>query len=332
MSNADDIRDFLTTRRAKITPERAGLPAYGRLRRVSGLRREEVALLAGISVEYNTRLERGDARGESDEVLDPDDVTEHPLAGGMGSGGEVVRVGDTVRRPMQSQSATVHVFLHHLEQVGFEGAPRHIGTDDQGRAILTYIPGDVGIPPYPAWTADEDLLLSIAELQRDLHRAAAGFIPPVDAVWDVANLPPIGPGAIVCHNDLCVENVVVRDGRAVAFIDFDFAAPSDRLVDIAIAARHWVPVRAPEDLDAGRAGLDQVDRFQRFLDAHGLTREQRPRVVDELGGFLDRALVSMKRRADAGQPAYVQAWTSGYPRQNRRSRAWLDAHASALSG
>jgi transcriptional regulator with XRE-family HTH domain len=57
------------TRRAKITPQRAGLPIYGRQRRVSGLRREEVALLAGISVEYYTRLERGNAGGVSDEVL-----------------------------------------------------------------------------------------------------------------------------------------------------------------------------------------------------------------------------------------------------------------------
>ena len=70
MSNADDIREFLTTRRAKVTPERAGLPTFGRHRRVAGLRREEVALLAGISVEYYTRLERGNARGVSDEVLD----------------------------------------------------------------------------------------------------------------------------------------------------------------------------------------------------------------------------------------------------------------------
>jgi transcriptional regulator with XRE-family HTH domain len=70
MSNASEVREFLTTRRAKITPQRAGLPLYGRQRRVSGLRREEVALLAGISVEYYTRLERGNARGVSDEVLE----------------------------------------------------------------------------------------------------------------------------------------------------------------------------------------------------------------------------------------------------------------------
>ena len=70
MSNSEEIRDFLVTRRARITPEQAGLPAYGSKRRVPGLRREEVALLAGISVEYYTRLERGSARGISDSVLD----------------------------------------------------------------------------------------------------------------------------------------------------------------------------------------------------------------------------------------------------------------------
>jgi transcriptional regulator with XRE-family HTH domain len=70
MDTTDEIREFLTTRRAKITPDRAGLPTFGRHRRVSGLRREEVALVAGISVEYYTRLERGNARGVSDDVLD----------------------------------------------------------------------------------------------------------------------------------------------------------------------------------------------------------------------------------------------------------------------
>jgi transcriptional regulator with XRE-family HTH domain len=65
-----DIRQFLITRRARLTPEQAGLPDYGGRRRVSGLRREEVALLAGISIEYYTRLERGNARGVSDEVIE----------------------------------------------------------------------------------------------------------------------------------------------------------------------------------------------------------------------------------------------------------------------
>ena len=70
MHTDQEIREFLNTRRARLTPERAGLPTFGRVRRVAGLRREEVALLAGISVEYYTRLERGNARGVSDSVLE----------------------------------------------------------------------------------------------------------------------------------------------------------------------------------------------------------------------------------------------------------------------
>jgi transcriptional regulator with XRE-family HTH domain len=70
MDSGNDIREFLTSRRAKITPEQAGLPDYGGRRRVKGLRREEAAMLAGISVEYYTRLERGNASGVSEDVLE----------------------------------------------------------------------------------------------------------------------------------------------------------------------------------------------------------------------------------------------------------------------
>jgi transcriptional regulator with XRE-family HTH domain len=65
-----EIREFLTSRRARITPEEAGLSWYGDNRRVPGLRREEVALLAGVSVDYYTRLERGNLAGVSETVLE----------------------------------------------------------------------------------------------------------------------------------------------------------------------------------------------------------------------------------------------------------------------
>jgi len=66
----DELRDFLVTRRARLTPEQAGLPVYGSNRRVAGLRREEAAMLAGISVEYFTKLERGNVGSVSESVLD----------------------------------------------------------------------------------------------------------------------------------------------------------------------------------------------------------------------------------------------------------------------
>jgi transcriptional regulator with XRE-family HTH domain len=70
MDSSNEMREFLVSRRARLTPEQAGLPNFGGRRRVAGLRREEVALIAGISVEYYTRLERGNATGMSDSVLE----------------------------------------------------------------------------------------------------------------------------------------------------------------------------------------------------------------------------------------------------------------------
>lgn len=70
MEHQTEIRDFLTSRRSRITPDQAGLPAYGGNRRVKGLRREEVAMLAGVSIDYYVRMERGNLAGASDSVLD----------------------------------------------------------------------------------------------------------------------------------------------------------------------------------------------------------------------------------------------------------------------
>ena len=70
MDNRDEVRAFLSSRRAKITPEQAGVVNYGRNRRVPGLRRSEVADLAGVSVEYYAQLERGNLTGVSESVLD----------------------------------------------------------------------------------------------------------------------------------------------------------------------------------------------------------------------------------------------------------------------
>ena len=69
VNRSREIREFLASRRARITPDQAGLPVYGTNRRVKGLRREEVAMLAGVSVDYYTRLERGNLGGASEAVL-----------------------------------------------------------------------------------------------------------------------------------------------------------------------------------------------------------------------------------------------------------------------
>jgi hypothetical protein len=79
-----------------------------------------------------------------------------PLLGGIANQGQVVRVGDTVRRPQRSRSAATHALLLHLEAVGFEGAPRFLGVDSRGREVLSYIPGATVVEPYPDWVLTDE--------------------------------------------------------------------------------------------------------------------------------------------------------------------------------
>ncbi|MCU1555100.1 MAG: transcriptional regulator [Arthrobacter sp.] len=127
MDNRSEIRAFLTSRRAKIGPEQAGLPAYGGTRRVPGLRRGEVATLAGVSIEYYTRLERGNLAGASEDVLEAVaralrlDEAERShlfdLARAAGSGGKARR------RPAPKQVRTgVQLALNAIT-----GAPAYVG-------------------------------------------------------------------------------------------------------------------------------------------------------------------------------------------------------------
>jgi hypothetical protein len=256
---------------------------------------------------------------------------EEPLSGGVDNAGAVVRVGDTVRRPGGAAAAQVRLFLTHLAAAGFGGSPRFHGLDEQGREILDYVDGDVGIPPFPEWVAADEVLLSVAALQRELHRAAAGFRLPGGLRWPARRLPPGAEGSLVCHADLCVENVVVRAGRAVAFIDFDLATPCSPLFDITVAARHWIPLRHPADIADARADTDLVGRFHRFADAHGLTADQRAAVTGMLGVYLVQALDRTRRMAAAGHPGFARMWHDGYEAMNLRSQAWLADHERELS-
>ncbi len=107
MAAGGEIREFLTTRRARITPEQAGLRSYGTRRRVSGLRREEVAMLAGISVEYYTQLERGTVSGVSEDVLDA--VARALQLDEVERGHLIDLVRAAKQRPTKRRTSTTHV-------------------------------------------------------------------------------------------------------------------------------------------------------------------------------------------------------------------------------
>ena len=225
-------------------------------------------------------------------------VDEVPLFGGIANAGAVVRAGGHVLRPGSSHSASIHAWLRAVRREGFGGVPMPVGIDDDGRERLEFIDGDVPTSPYPAWSQSDAALASIAELLRGLHHASRVF-DPSGLTWNDALADPMG-GTIVGHNDVEPSNVVFHGGRAIAFIDFEFAAPGRPIYDLAQLARVCVPIES--DFDQERIGWHRADRPKRLrlvADAYGLDRDGRVELLDAMDDAIDRIEATARRSVDA---------------------------------
>jgi aminoglycoside phosphotransferase (APT) family kinase protein len=247
----------------------------------------------------------------------------------------IVRIGDTVRRPVRPFTRTVHAYLAHLHRAGFTGAPIPLGIDEQGREVLSFVPGDVPKNPLPAETAGDDVLVALAKLVRALHEASAGWTPPPDAVWGGTpgqeKLPPIGgEPELVSHRDYYPGNVVFRDGLPAALIDFDLAKPTTRLYDIANALWWWAPGRAPVDRAPAFVHLDIPHRAAVFADAYGMTAQQRRDLAPLLTSIAHRYYLSARASAEV-DPVFKRLWDEGAKDELPRAEAWLRQIAPAIT-
>ena len=249
------------------------------------------------------------------------------LAGGVANAGAVRRRGDVVVRPSNAHSSTIHVLLRALRTVGFTGAPEPIGLSDSDEE-LRFVEGDVALPPYPAWAQSDDALASVARLLRRFHDASARVSAPLlGDVWSDAFGAPPPEATVICHLDVCLENVVFRDGVAVALLDFDFAAPGDPLDDLASMARMCVPVDdgvRREQLQWTSVGVGR--RLRVVLDAYDASVTDRATFIDRL----DRSIVLAERfvrtRVERGEPSFAAMWESfGGEQRFTRRRQWFDA-------
>ena len=226
------------------------------------------------------------------------------LAGGDVTEG-VVRVGDTVRRPVGPHSPLVHALLAHLESAGFEGAPRFLGIDSSGREVLSYIDGEVAGRPRPPWIADETRLASVGRLVRAYDDAAASFPLPPDAlpgtkVAEPAGIPPAPayPPELIGHLDFTPDNVVFRHGRAYALIDFDLAKPANRAEEMFNAMLWWAPVADPRDVDPLLRQVDVARRTRILADAYRLSGIDRERIMEVAMLRTRRSWHVMKQHAE----------------------------------
>jgi aminoglycoside phosphotransferase (APT) family kinase protein len=178
--------------------------------------------------------------------LDGSDA-EVPLGGGYSTPG-VVRIGDTVRRPILRDPRFRHALLRHLSAVGFAAAPRVLGIDEQGREILGFIQG-IAAGHYRHF--DDRQIAGVAALLRGFHDATEG-----SALCDGQE--------VVCHNDWGPGNAIFVDDMPVAMIDLDTAAPGTRLWDTGRAAWNWLNFGDP-----AYAPAEQRRRLAIFVEGYG---------------------------------------------------------------
>ena len=191
-------------------------------------------------------------------------MREERLAGGN-THAEIVKIGDTVRRPTGPWTPGVHALLAHLERCGYAGAPRALGVDARGREVLTYVAGDVVWPDHVGLVESDAALAEVAAAIRAFHDAVASFPGLGDYAWSERGADPRGPTEILCHNDLAPWNLVHRRDGGWAFIDWDLAAPGRRSWDLALALLSLAP------LMPDRVGTDARtrERIATFRAAYG---------------------------------------------------------------
>jgi aminoglycoside phosphotransferase (APT) family kinase protein len=220
-----------------------------------------------------------------------------------------VRVEETVRRPAGPWTPAVHALLDYLEAAGFRAAPRALGSDAEGREVVSYAAGDVVWPDHFELLESDDALAEIAQLIGHYHELATTFAPPANAQWWDLAADPSGLHEVVCHNDLAPWNLVRGEGGSWSFIDWDLAAPGRKSWDLGWALLSFIPLTPDRPLEDDSI----VRRLRVFMNAYG--------APDELEAALASAVergeheaARIRGQASQGEQPFVKLREEGHAR------------------
>ena len=267
--------------------------------------------------------------GPDEAFPEPDD----PVALQDTAHRRILRIGNTVHRPVHPWSSSVHELLSHLASAGFDEAPRYLGQDSDGLEVLSYLPGDSGAAGWPRVVAEEGLA-AMARLLRRYHDLVAGFRPDAVAGW-AWHPGPVRSGEIVCHGDFGPWNLVWRGTEPVGVLDWDYAWPHPPMHDLCYALEYVVPFRADSECLRWLSYTEPPNRRRRlelFVAAYGWPAS--PGFVDELvEGVIAQQRQVRDRSAGlaaAGLQPQASWFTSGYLSELDARIRWSEAHRSLI--
>jgi len=242
-------------------------------------------------------------------------VEETALGGGAINA--VVRIGETVRRTPTppERSAFVTGVLALFERSGWVGAPRFLGTDEQGRDMFQYIEGRAAVTPDERSAArTDDSLVRVAQLVRAFHDLTHGT-------------PEAGDQDVVCHNDLAPKNTVYDSAwHPVAFVDWDLAAPGERVHDVAHVCWQYLEL-GPGITDV----TGTARRIALICEAYGLDEpDGTGRLLDTVLWWQDRCWRGIEAGAARGERGLAGLRASGVVDEVRDARDWVAAHCREL--
>lgn len=238
---------------------------------------------------------------------------------GGGAVNEVVRVGATVRRTPTERSRYIRELLALFAARGWDGAPRHLGVDERGREVFGYLEGQAAVTTSERAAARSDAgLVRVAQLVRAFHDLTHGT-------------PSAGDADVVCHNDLAPKNTVYTvDGAEwwpTAFIDWDLAAPGERVHDLAHVCWQYL------DLGPGVTDVSEAARRIALVrEAYGPYARGGggAGIVDVILWWQDRCWRGIEAGAERGEPALVGLRERGAVDEVRDAYAWVADHRSEL--
>lgn len=227
---------------------------------------------------------------------------EIPLPGGQRTPG-VVRIDNTVRRPLSEGWEFRHALLRHLETVGFPFSPRILGVDEQQREILTYLEGETMV-------GGEVSLREIGAMIAAFHSATAGTTLA-------------GSHELVCHRDIAPWNTIHQHGHLVGMIDFDAAEPGNHLDDLAYAAWTFLNIGSVPQADV-------VTGLQKITGGYGLV--DRTGLAEAILQQQSRVLSWRKELAASASDPRLRKFSRERTHLIRQQMAWVEQHQQLLDG